>query len=339
MKKGKWTAVLCIAALLLGACGNRGSAETKDIGGISTGTHRVVATVNGENVYEDEFMEWVLQTMALNMGLNMSEPQNEQVVEFLEAYKSIYLVNYVETKALLQDAKRMGILIEDWQVENFVQMVMLDFEADEKEFARITKMWGFTGESLRRYVKEQLIIQELADRVTDAVAEPAASPEEYYYDNPNMFQLDETRTIRHILVETEEEALEVIGMLDGGAAFSDLVAEISLDFGSLPTGGSLGPFDSNGWFVDSDHTLVPELAAGAFAMEREGDYSRDPVKTEFGYHVIVLDQVFPPRTLSFEEVRESLVEEMLFQAKDDYFGEYFERLLESAAIVYLEDYL
>ena len=91
---------------------------------------------------------------------------------------------------------------------------------------------------------------------------------------------------RHILVPTEEEAKKVIAELDKGADFATLAKQESKDPGAQ-NGGDLG------FFKKGD--MVPEFAAAAFALQ-PGKYTETPVKTQFGYHVIKLEErrVAPP---------------------------------------------
>jgi peptidyl-prolyl cis-trans isomerase C len=101
---------------------------------------------------------------------------------------------------------------------------------------------------------------------------------------------------RHILVETEEEAGQIIQQLDEGADFSELAAEHSIG-PSGEEGGDLG------WFQEGQ--MVEPFGEVAFALD-VGDYSEDPVETQFGWHVIQVDDrrtVEPP---SLDEVRERL---------------------------------
>ena len=82
---------------------------------------------------------------------------------------------------------------------------------------------------------------------------------------------------RHILVDTETEAKDIIKKLDGGAKFEDLAKELSKDKSNSATGGDLGFFAKN--------DMVKEFSEAAFAL-KANEYTKTPVKTQFGFHVI-----------------------------------------------------
>ena len=105
---------------------------------------------------------------------------------------------------------------------------------------------------------------------------------------------------RHILVEQETEAQELIGKLDEGADFAELAKEHSIG----PSGAQGGDLD---YFTKEQ--MVPAFADAAFALDK-GSYSKDPVQTEFGWHVIeVLDRrELPPPP--FEEIKPQLFDEL-----------------------------
>ncbi|GLR21827.1 MULTISPECIES: peptidylprolyl isomerase [Alphaproteobacteria] len=84
---------------------------------------------------------------------------------------------------------------------------------------------------------------------------------------------------RHILVKTEEEAKAIIAELDAGKDFIELAKEKSTD-PNKSEGGDLGYFTKG--------RMVPEFEEAAFAMEK-GSYSKTPVKTQFGFHVIKVE--------------------------------------------------
>ncbi|MDQ7988983.1 MAG: peptidylprolyl isomerase [Candidatus Dactylopiibacterium sp.] len=101
---------------------------------------------------------------------------------------------------------------------------------------------------------------------------------------------------RHILVETEAEARAIIEKLGKGAKFADL-AKASKDPGSAAHGGDLG------WARPA--TYVPEFAAALKALEK-GKFTTEPVKSQFGYHVILLEDSRPIEAPPLEAVKPQL---------------------------------
>ena len=111
---------------------------------------------------------------------------------------------------------------------------------------------------------------------------------------------------RHILVDSEEEALDMIARLELGGDFAALARAYSRG-PSATRGGDLGYFDPS--------RMVPEFSQAASALE-PGRFTRRPVKTPFGWHVIeLIDKRFsgvPP----YEEMRGALREQMTQEAMD-----------------------
>lgn len=102
---------------------------------------------------------------------------------------------------------------------------------------------------------------------------------------------------RHILVKTEEEARQVIKDLDAGIDFSKIAAEKSLDPGSKANGGDLGFFTKG--------QMVPEFETAAFSLE-PGAFTKEPVKSQFGFHVIKLEEKRAQPVPTFEQVKEQV---------------------------------
>jgi peptidyl-prolyl cis-trans isomerase C len=123
---------------------------------------------------------------------------------------------------------------------------------------------------------------------------------------------------RHILVPTEDEAKQIITKLKGGAKFEDLAKAQSKD-GSAAEGGSLG------WA--SPARYVPEFAKPMVALKK-GEVTDTPVKTQYGYHVIKLEDIrdaqFPP----LEEVKQQVAEQIM----QERFGEYVKSLVAKAKV-------
>jgi len=101
---------------------------------------------------------------------------------------------------------------------------------------------------------------------------------------------------RHILVDTEDDARKLIAELDGGADFSELAKEHSTG-PSGKNGGELG------WF--SPQQMVAPFSEAAARLEK-GSYTKEPVKTQFGWHVIMLDDTRESTPPPFEQVKPQL---------------------------------
>jgi len=107
---------------------------------------------------------------------------------------------------------------------------------------------------------------------------------------------------RHILVEKEAEAREIIAKLKKNQkAFEALAKEKSKDSGSKVNGGDLGWFDPRG--------MVPEFGAAVAALSK-GKFTEEPVKTQFGYHVILLEDSRPKPVPTFEQVKDQLTQQL-----------------------------
>ena len=105
---------------------------------------------------------------------------------------------------------------------------------------------------------------------------------------------------RHILLATEEEAKSVIAQLDKGADFAALAKQYSTD-PNAQSGGDLGYFGHD--------DMVAEFADAAFALPA-GQYTKTPVKTEFGWHVIKVEDRRLSKPPSFEEARDELSQDL-----------------------------
>ncbi|HVU41046.1 MAG TPA: peptidylprolyl isomerase [Xanthobacteraceae bacterium] len=117
-----------------------------------------------------------------------------------------------------------------------------------------------------------------------------------YDDAVKQMKGEEEVHARHILVATEQEAKDIEAQLKGGADFAKLAKEKSKDPSGASNGGDLG------WFTKDQ--MVPEFADAAFKLAK-GQIS-DPVKTQFGWHIIEVEDKRTKPTPSFEQVKPQL---------------------------------
>jgi len=123
---------------------------------------------------------------------------------------------------------------------------------------------------------------------------------------------DKEYKISHILVEKEDEAKEIIADLQKGQKFADLAKARSKDPGSKDKGGDLD------WNAPAN--FVKPFADAVIATPK-GKFTTVPVQTQFGWHVIMVEDVRPAKVPSFEEVKPQLTQRMQPQYLDKYFKE------------------
>ena len=126
---------------------------------------------------------------------------------------------------------------------------------------------------------------------------------------------------RHILVDTEDEAKKLIAQIKNGAKFEDIAKKSSKDTGSAENGGDLG------WAKPASY--VPEFATALQGLKK-GQMTDTPVKTQFGYHIIRLEDTRTAQFPSYDEVKDK-VKQQMEQVK---LQEYQEKLRKSAKTDY-----
>jgi peptidyl-prolyl cis-trans isomerase C len=123
---------------------------------------------------------------------------------------------------------------------------------------------------------------------------------------------DKEYKVAHILVENEDDAKDVIAQLQKGAKFADLAKARSKDPGSKDKGGDLD-WNAPGNFV--------KPFSDAMVKAEKGKFTPQPVQTQFGWHVILVEDVRDAKVPSFEEVKPQLAQRMQAQHLDKYFRE------------------
>lgn len=155
-------------------------------------------------------------------------------------------------------------------------------------------------------LKQDLALEIWMQKELKKVSVSDAEIKDFYEKNKAMFKVPASLEARHILTKTEDEAKAIIKDLDGSSDKKEKFIELakSKSVGpSGPKGGYLGKFAEN--------QMVPEFSSAAKALE-VGKYSKEPVKTQFGYHVIYLEDKKGEENLTFDKVKDR-IKQMLLQ--------------------------
>ncbi|MDD4334072.1 MAG: peptidylprolyl isomerase [Desulfotomaculaceae bacterium] len=290
----------------------------------------VIAEVNGEKITMDELTLQVneLKEMYEKQGMDFSGDNGQSLLESLQ--KDV-LAGLIEKKIMLQEAKNIVTLGPE-DVQEKLQPLKEQFPTEDnfKDFLKQVKM----------NEKEVAYILSLQDEVTKdvpLVAEDDAR--KYYDDNPDQFSQPEQLEVRHILffvndgtkelptqhtdAEARQMAEDVIAQLNQGQDFAGLAKEKSEDNGTKENGGL---------YTATKSSTVTEFYTAASALA-VGEYTTEPVKTDYGYHVIKLEKVTPVGQQPFAEVNESLTAHLWDQAKQEKFNQFLQEAKEKAVIV------
>jgi parvulin-like peptidyl-prolyl isomerase len=177
-------------------------------------------------------------------------------------------------------------------------------EGFEKEFNTSRDAFIKLGLSEKEYqglFEYQLLQQKVQDAITADV--PATQTQVW---------------ARHILVADEAIAQVIIDKLKQGEDFAKLAQESSTDTGSAVNGGDLGWFGSG--------AMVPEFETAAFALQKTGDYTLEPVQSQFGYHIIQLiaKQERPLSADQYKAAKDNAFSDWLTKAREEYGVETFD---------------
>ena len=151
-------------------------------------------------------------------------------------------------------------------------------------------------------MKENLLINYAGGKVISAVTVSDKELEAYYEENKDRLGGGETVNASHILVDSEEKALEILAAIKNGEISFGEAATKHSSCPSGQNGGSLGDFGRG--------QMVPEFDSAVFSME-VGEITDTPVKTQFGYHLIKLNSKNEESIPSLEEVKPQLYEMLL----------------------------
>jgi len=200
---------------------------------------------------------------------------------------------------LLQQATRAGQqLTPELEAQARDQVVLREIFVQEATKRGLAASPDFAAQMA--LARESLLIRELFEdfRKKNPISDEAAKTE---YDKFKSQSAGTEYRARHILVEKEDDAKALITQIKGGAKFEDLAKKNSKDTGSAENGGDLD-------FAKAD-SYVPEFG-GALAKLKKGEMTDAPVKSQFGYHIIRLEDTREATFPAFDDVKAQIKQRM-----------------------------
>ncbi len=193
------------------------------------------------------------------------------------------------------DAKR------DYLITYVTDMLILAKAAEAKKLGDSADFKRKVAIARNKLLMEALLTDVMKTAVTDA------EMRKVYAEATKAMGGEKEVRARHVLVEKEDEAKAILADLKKGGDFAAIAKEKSKDPGSKENGGDLGYF--------SKDQMVPEFAEAAFKLDK--DQLSDPVKTQFGWHVIKVEDKRNRPVPEFEKVKDQVEQYVVRKAQAD----------------------
>lgn len=246
------------------------------VGCSNGGDKEIVAKVNDEVITKDELYDLLV------------EQNGNQVLEAL-----------IQEKIVDAEAKKADIKISDEDLDKELEK-MVEEAGGQAQFEQMLMYYGMDKDEMKNNLKTNLKIKAL---VKDDISVTDKDVEDYFLANKAEFEQVEEVKASHILVDEEEKAKEIYKELKDGGDFAELAKEHSKD-GSAQFGGDLGFFPRG--------EMVKEFEEVAFSLG-VGEIS-EPVKSEFGYHIIKVAEKQEAKEADLESNKEE-IKDKVFEKK------------------------
>ncbi|WP_127536943.1 peptidylprolyl isomerase [Paenibacillus illinoisensis] len=252
------------------------------------GGRESVASVNGSNISKDE-----LYNELVSLGGEST------------------LNSMITMKLIDQEAAKANVSVTEQDVNAEIETLKTQYGGEEGLNTALSQS-GMTMDSLKKNTEVQVKIRKILEPQTTVKDEDISA---YYEENKATFATPEQVRASHILVKTKEEADDIKKQLDEGADFATLAKEKSTDTGSAANGGDLGFF--------GEGEMVEAFEKAAFSMKN--DEISDPIKSDYGYHIIkrtdYKEATNPTEEDKKEDIRNILVEQQVGELSTNWMSE------------------
>jgi foldase protein PrsA len=199
----------------------------------------------------------------------------------------------------------------------------------QKKLDKLLKQQSVTQAQLEEQLKAQMLQDAVQQKVYAGIKVSQADIEKYFNNpaNKSQFNVPESIDARHILVKTKAEADKVRALLEADntdANWKKVAAQYSTDTGSKSNGGSLGNFPKG--------RMVKPFEDAAFAL-KVNEISQ-PVKSQFGYHVIEVTKKTPATKQTLEQAKTTIEQQLKYQKQSTAWESWLKEAMTAAGVAY-----
>jgi parvulin-like peptidyl-prolyl isomerase len=307
---------LVVPVLLLAACG-----EQKVPAG-------AIASVGDNVVTQEQFDQIWKQAQAQYKSQDGAPPfPSPDSTQYNQLKASI--VNYlVQNEIIKAKASEMGVTVTDKQLQERMAQIVKQV-GGQKKLDKLLKDQSVTLDQLKVQLQSQMLQDAVQQKVYAGIKITPEQIQKYYEDpaNKSQFNVAESVDARHILVKTKAEADKVRALLEADntdANWKKVAKQYSTDPGSKNNGGSLGNFPKG--------RMVKPFEDAAFAL-KVNEISQ-PVKTQFGYHIIEVTKKTPGSKQTLEQAKTTIEQQLKYQKQATAWEDWLKQAMKDAGIVY-----
>jgi len=322
--------ILLLVLFIFSACKPAEQPEEKFEKPINKET--VIAVVDGEEILAGP-VEEILQNR-----LAQYNAQTGQILPLNEVSKArrMLIEQLINETVLANAVKNSGIEISDAEVEAKIAELSKKFEGEEG-FQKFLDQTGYTLDQFKKDIKTDMIAQKMMEKEVGATTVTDAQAEKFYKENPADFESPEAVDVSHILLRVFPDALpeekekiknqihKIKKEIDAGLNFGEAAEKYS-ECPSASNKGYIGP-------VEKEQEGVSDAFADAAFATPVSNVS-DVVESEFGYHLIFVNDKFPEHKSSFEEVKVNIVDYLEKTGKIKKAEEWMQQLRAKAKVEY-----
>ncbi len=240
----------------------------------------------------------------------------------------------IEERLQIQEGKKFGFIVDEYAIDAAVEDIKKKNNLADGQLQEMLKREGRTLESYKNHIRDQILVSKITQfEIGNRVKVSEKSIIKYYKKNQKEFWEEGKVRARHILFISERgssenqrraklrQAKKVLSEIRKGSDFSKLAIKYSEDV-SASSGGDVG-------FVKRGK-MVREFEEAVFSL-KPGQIS-DIVETEYGYHIIKVDEVLPGKTLTLKDVKNRIHKILSMQKQKQVYDDWINELKKSAFI-------
>ncbi len=231
--------------------------------------------------------------------------------EMVEQYGAATVDQIISDKIVAAEAKKQKVSVSASELNKEIDNLKESYGGEEA-FNQALESNNTTLAVLKKDLQNYLTIKKL---LTPEISITDDEMKAYFEENKDSFAEAEQVKASHILVADEKTALEVKQKLSDGGDFAELAKEYSTDEASKEQGGELGYF--------SKGTMVTEFDDVAFTLAV--NQISDPVKTDYGYHIIKVEGKKDAKEANYDENKAEIKETLLSQKIDSEYSTWIEK--------------